>query len=85
MKFSAVFYAAPNKGAILYLEMHIMVSSDYFSVIEIQQKFGCGRQKAYQIVNSKGFPKTKIGRTYYIDKAEFEKWRKRNLYLEVYI
>ena len=62
-----------------------MYPCEYYSVNEIQEIIGCGRQKAYKIVNCKGFPKTRIGRSFYIDKKEFDKWRARNMYSEIYI
>lgn len=57
----------------------------YYTVKDIQQIIGCGRDVAYALVHSKSFPSTKIGKTYYIDKVEFERWRKRYLYKEITI
>ena len=54
----------------------------YYTVKDIQNILGCGRDKAYELVRSSTFPKTRIGKTLYIDKDEFEKWRKRNFYSE---
>lgn len=55
----------------------------YYSVRDIQSIMGCGRDKVYALSNFKTFPKTMIRKTIYIDKEEFNKWRKRNLYSEV--
>ena len=57
----------------------------YYSVKDIQSIMGCGRDKAYQLVKSSSFPSTRIGKIMFIDKEEFEKWRKRNSYTEVFI
>lgn len=55
----------------------------YYTVKDIQSIIGCGRDKAYSLARSKTFPSTKIGKTFYIDKEEFEKWRKKNAYSEI--
>ncbi len=60
-----------------------MAEKMYYSVKDIQTILGCGRGKVYALIRLKTFPKTRIGGTYYIDKEEFEKWRKRNLYSEI--
>ena len=67
-------------GGITYIMEKI-----YYTVKEVQQLIGCGRDVAYSLVRSKAFPKTKIGKTYFVDKEEFEKWRKKNLYNEFII
>jgi len=58
-------------------------NSKYYSIKDIQELFGCGRSKAYDIIALPMFPKMRIGKTFYIDKAEFEKWRNKNLYSAV--
>lgn len=55
----------------------------YYTVEEVQRIVGCSRTKIYQIIAAPTFPKMKLGRLYYIDKEEFAKWRKRNLYSSV--
>lgn len=55
----------------------------YYTVKDLQQLIGCGRNKAYELVNSKTFPSTKIGKTFYVDKEEFERWRKKNTYSQI--
>lgn len=59
------------------------IEKEYYSVIDLQNILGCGRSKAYSIVREATFPKTRIGGTYYINRAEFEKWKSRNLYSEI--
>lgn len=50
---------------------------------DIQEILGCSLPKAYAIIRSSGFPSLKIGKQYYIEQVEFEKWMKRNLYKEI--
>lgn len=52
---------------------------------DIQQIFGCSRNKAYQIIESKGFPKIKVGKQYYIPEADLERWVAKNTGNEVRI
>ena len=55
----------------------------YYTLKDIQIIFHCGRDKAFALVQIKSFPKIKIGGRYYIDREEFNKWRKANLYTEI--
>ena len=48
-------------------------------VKDIQEKIGCSKQTAYDLVRLKGFPKLTIGRRYYIPEEEFNQWIKNNL------
>lgn len=41
---------------------------------DVSQMLGIGRDKAYALFKSKGFPSTKIGKTYFIMPEKFEKW-----------
>ena len=52
---------------------------------DIQQIFGCSRNKAYQIIEAKGFPKIKVGKQYYIPEADLERWIAKNTGNEVRI
>jgi hypothetical protein len=52
--------------------------SRLYTVEDIREIFGCGKNKAYGIVASAGFPKIQIGRQYYIMPDEFDKWLLRN-------
>lgn len=44
------------------------------TVKDVKEKLGCGKNKAYDIVNQRDFPKIKIGRQMFIPEDEFEKW-----------
>lgn len=59
------------------------IAKKYYTVEEVRILLGCGKTKIYRIIALPTFPKTKIGHIYYINRAEFEKWEKRNLYSEV--
>lgn len=50
---------------------------------DIQRYLRCGHNKAYKIIQTKGFPRIKIGGRYYIPQKEFEKWLKAYLYSDV--
>lgn len=41
---------------------------------DVSRMLGIGRDKAYALFKSKGFPATKIGKTYFIIPEKFEKW-----------
>ena len=43
-------------------------------VKDIAEIFGCGRNKAYELMKSPGFPTVKIGKNLYVLEAELEKW-----------
>ena len=43
-------------------------------VRDLQEIFGCSKDRAYKLANSKGFPSIKIGRQIYIPEKELEKW-----------
>lgn len=43
-------------------------------VKDIQKTLGCSRTKAYNIVNTRGFPKIIIGRNIYIPEDKFKNW-----------
>jgi len=48
------------------------------TVKDIQAIFGCGKNQAYEIVHSNGFPRIKIGRRYYIYQKAFTEWLEKN-------
>lgn len=52
---------------------------------DVQKIFGCSRNKVYQIIESKGFPKIKVGKQYYIPENDLEKWITKNTGNEVRI
>lgn len=41
---------------------------------DIQRIFMCGKNQAYQLIHSSGFPKLQINRKLYIPKDKLEKW-----------
>ena len=45
-----------------------------YDVPKIQEILHCGRNVAYNLMNSKDFPSIQIGKRLYIEKKEFEKW-----------
>ena len=55
------------------------ITQKYLTVSDIKETFGCSKNKAYKIINIKGFPKIKIGKNYYIDHEAFLKWQKENM------
>ena len=55
------------------------------TIKDIQTIFGCGKDKAYQIVTKRGFPSIKIGRVYYISEKNLQKWIENNFGNTVYI
>jgi len=48
------------------------------TVKDIQVIFGCGKNQAYEIIHSNGFPCIKIGRRYYIYQKAFAEWLEKN-------
>lgn len=55
------------------------------TVVDIKEYFGCGINRAYDIVNQRDFPKIKIGNRLYIPEEEFQKWCKSYLRKEYII
>lgn len=41
---------------------------------DIQKIFTCGKNQAYQLIHSSGFPKIQINRKIYVPKDKLEKW-----------
>ena len=46
---------------------------------DIQNIFQLGRDKTYQLMNSRGFSTIKIGKTSYVPKDKLEKWINGNV------
>lgn len=46
---------------------------------DIQRIFMCGKNQAYQMIHSNGFPKIQINRKIYIPKDKLEKWINGNI------
>ena len=51
-------------------------------VKDLQQIFGCSKERAYKLANSKGFPSIKIGKQIYIPEEELAKWIEMYTYKE---
>ena len=47
-----------------------------YTVKDIQNLFRCGRDKAYALMQTGGFPSIKIGAQYLVEKTALEKWLK---------
>ena len=45
-----------------------------FNVHDIMRIFKCGRDKAYSIMQTEGFPSFRIDGTYYVERDNLEKW-----------
>ena len=41
---------------------------------DLQERLGIGRDRAYALMRSAGFPSPRIGRTYFVTSDNFEKW-----------
>lgn len=49
-----------------------------YTVNDIKKIFGCSKNKAYEIVNRRGFPKMRVGKQFYIPQKSFEEWVQKN-------
>jgi len=52
----------------------------FYTVKDIQRVFCCGRDKAYEIVRLKGFPRTVVGRKILVHPDALAKWIAQNGY-----
>ena len=50
------------------------VAVSILKVKDLQEKLGIGRDRAYSLMRSVGFPSTRIGKTYFVTSDNFEKW-----------
>lgn len=50
------------------------VAVSILKVKDLQQRLGIGRDRAYALMRSAGFPSTRIGKTYFVTSDNFEKW-----------
>ena len=50
----------------------------YYTIKDIMRIFCCGKDKAYEIVNVRGFPKMTLGRTILISHDALRKWINQN-------
>ncbi len=53
--------------------------SKLLRVKDVQEKFGCSKQTAYDMVRLRDFPKLTIGKRYYIPEDELDKWISKNV------
>jgi len=49
-----------------------------YNMADVKNIFNCGRRQAYEIANSNGFPKIKIGNKFYVEKRALESWIAKN-------
>lgn len=50
------------------------MTTEVYTVKEIQKILNIGKNTAYQLIESRPFPVIKIGNTYRISKEAFNKW-----------
>ena len=48
----------------------------------LQVQLRIGRDKAYKLMHTSGFPSIKIGGTYFVSQDELQKWLQRYTYKE---
>jgi hypothetical protein len=48
------------------------------TVKDIQTVFQCGKNQAYEIIHTNGFPSMQIGRRYYVYERAFTAWLEKN-------
>jgi excisionase family DNA binding protein len=60
-------------------------SKAVYAVSDIQQLLGIGKNQAYALVKSEQFPVRKVGATYLIPKAGFDKWLNGDISSELLI
>ena len=49
-------------------------NKSFYTVTDVKNLTTLGRDKAYALMKSKGFPAIKLGRTYLVTKENFEAW-----------
>ena len=53
------------------------------TVIELRNKLGIGRDKAYALMRSSAFPSIKLGKQYYVTEEALKNWLHRMEYKEL--
>lgn len=48
------------------------------TVKDLMEIMGIGRDRAYALMHSAGFPSTRLGRTYFVTQENFYKWLNDN-------
>ena len=56
-----------------------------YTIEDVMKIFRIGRNKAYNLCKTKGFPTIKIGAKTLIPKTQLMKWIKENLECEIYL
>ena len=51
----------------------------FYTPKDIQQIFRCGKNQAYQLIHSSGFPKIQVNNRILIPKGKLEKWVNGNV------
>ena len=51
-----------------------MSERDFLTAREVQAALGISKNKAYNLVNSEGFPKLRLGRRIVVPVKQFEAW-----------
>ena len=49
---------------------------------DLQEQLTIGREKAYKLMHTSGFPSIKIGGTYFVSQDELQKWLQKYAYRE---
>ena len=62
----------PEEGVYPYMAM--------LTIKDIQNNLGIGKNNAYRLIKSPGFPTIKIGRKYLVPEDEFETWVQNSLH-----
>lgn len=52
---------------------------------DVMEHLKLGKNKTYQLIQLKGFPKIQIGNTYRIPKEQYMKWIDKNLKQKIYL
>lgn len=52
-------------------------------VHDLMEYMGIGRDLAYSLMRSESFPSTKLGKAYFVEVSQLEKWLERNAGREI--
>lgn len=51
-----------------------MNERDFLTTRQVQMSLGISKNKAYELVNSEGFPRLRLGRRIVVPAKQFERW-----------
>ena len=51
-----------------------MMHKNMLTAKDLQEYFGCGKNQAYALMHSRGFPAIQINRRLYVAQEELDKW-----------